>query len=231
MIEYWKTIWTILLGWEPGTEILAPFPAALFIFFWVFTTGFVLYHVTKTTVPEPLSEYVTEFVKTMTMCAYPAGHVLVFKSLGVPGLFFSITLALIITSGFLKEGAGNPLNIWVAFFENLIPLRTCLLKNAVQIAAGVSAYHFSMFIMSAELSPLYSEQLIPYNKGVCNSHLNVTVINGFLLEFTGALYIVWLMYQNVFSAETMDKIFKVFNIVFVVIMGEFYLFHSLLFGF
>ena len=220
MLEYWKSLWTILLGWEPGTEILAPFPAALFIFFWVFITGLVLYHMTKAIVPEPFTEYVLEFVKTMTFVGYPTGHVLVYKSLGALGVMTSIALALIITSAFLKDGAGNPLNVWVAYFENIIPIRTVLLKNSIQTAAALSAYHFSMFIISAELSPLYTEQLIPYNTGECVSHLNVSVTHGFLLEFAGSLYIIWLMYQKLFKVEGVDQLFKVFNIVTVVILGK-----------
>lgn len=219
MILYWKNIWTILLGWEPGQEILAPFPAALFVFFWVLMTGLVLYHVTKAFVPEPLKEYILEFVKTMTFCAYPMGHVLVFKSLGVPGLAVGISLAVIITSACLKDGAGNPLNVWVAYFEKLIPLRICLLKNFIQIAAGCSAYHLSMFIISTELSPLYSEQLEPYRKGECESHLKVSVLSGFLLEFSGALYVIWFMYQKLFKTVVIDQLVKVFNLVVVVLSG------------
>ena len=220
MIEYWKYLWIVLLGWEPGTEILAPFPAALFIFLCVFTTGLVLYHMTKAIVPEPFTEYVLEFVKTMTFVGYPAGHVIVYKGFGVLGIMVSIALALMITSAFLKDGAGNPLNIWVAYFESLIPLRTVLLKNIIQIAAAFSAYHFSMFIISAELSPLFTEQLIPYNRGECASHLNVSVIRGFLIEFAGSFYIILLMYQKLFKKEGLDQLFKVFNIVIVVILGK-----------
>ena len=175
---------------------------------------------TKAIVPEPLTDYVLEFVKTMTFVGYPTGHVLVYKSFGVLGIMVSIALALIITSAFLKDGAGNPLNVWVAYFENLIPMRTVLLKNSIQIVAAFSAYHFAMFLISAELSPLYLEQLVPYNSGECVSHLKVPVIHGFLIEFSGSFYIILLMYQKLLKAEGLDQLFKVFNIVIVVILGK-----------
>ena len=225
MIAYWKKFWAILLGWEPENEILTPLPAALFVFFCVFTNGLVLYHLTKAIVPEPLKDYVLDFVKTLTLCAYFVGHIFVWKGFGVPALFLALMLALIITSASLKDGAGNPLNVWVAYFEKLIPLKKCLLKTAIQTAAGFSAYHFAMFIISAELSPLYTEQLRPYNDGRCESHLRVPVLKGFLIEFVGTFYVIWLMYQKLFQAVIVDMVFKTFNIVVVVLLGKFAFFN------
>ena len=220
MREYWIKVWEVLFGWEPGNDILTPLPAALFVFFSVLANGLVLYHVTKAIVPEPIKEYALDFIKTMTLCSYFVGHVLMWKGFGVPALALGILLALLITSIALKDGAGSPVNVWVAYFENLIPLRKCLFKTAIQTWAGFSAYHFAMFLISVEFNPVYTELLQPYNAGRCDSHLKVPILKGALIEFAGTFYMVWIMYQKLMKNKGLDQLLKLVNIVFIVILGK-----------
>ena len=223
MKESWRTLWTVALGLEPGTEILSPLPAALFLYFWVFFAGFILHSITKLVVPHPLKEYVLDFIKTMTFCTYPFGHGIMRKFFGEPGYMLAMTPVVTATALLLREGAGNPIGVWTDYLNKIIPLWKCLVKNALQIAAGLSAYHLGMLIISVEFSPVYVAMLKEYYNQFCLSDLNVPVYLGFLIEFVAVIYDTWFSEQILLKIPILDLLIKVINGGLLVVAG---IYHS-----
>lgn len=219
MKESWKTLWTATLGWEPGSDILGPLPAAIFLYFWVFLTGLTLHSLTKLIVPHPLKEYVLDFVKTMTLCTYPFGHGIMRKFFGEPGYMLAMTPVVTITLLVLKEGAGNPIGVWIRFINKGIPFWKCLVKTTIQIVAGFSAYHLGMLVISVEFSPVYVEKMKEYYSQFCTSDLNVPVYLGFLIEFVAVVYDTWFSEQVLLKIGILDLLIKVINGGLLVVAG------------
>ena len=219
MKENWRNLWTVALGLEPGMDILSPLPAALFLYFWVLFTGFILHTFTKMVVPHPLKGYLLDFIKTMTFCTYPFGHGIMRKFFGEPGYMLAMTPVVTVTALLLREGAGNPLDVWISYLNKIIPLWKCLLKNSLQILAGFSAYHLGMLVISVEFSPEYVVILKQYYNQFCLSDLNVPIYLGLLIEFAAVVYDTWFSVQRLFKIPILDLLVKVINGGLLVVSG------------
>lgn len=220
MKEVWKTLWTSTLGWEPGTDILGPLSAAIFLYFWVFFTGFILHTVTKFVIPNPLKEYVLDFIKTMTLCTYPFGHGIMRKFYGEPGYMSAMVPVVMVTHLSLKQGTGNPIDVWITFINRKISFWKCLFKTCLQMVAGFSAYHLGMLIISVEFSPLYVEKMKEYYSHFCDSDLNVPIYLGFLIEFVAVVYDTWFSNQVLLKIKILDMLIKVINGGLLVVAGN-----------
>lgn len=212
-------MWTSTLGWEPGTDILGPLPAAIFLYFWTFFAGVMLHNLTKFIIPGPLKEYVLDFVKTMTLCSYPFGHGIMRKFYGEPGYMSAMVPIVMITLLVLRDGAGNPIDVWIGFLNRKIPLWKCIIKSALQMIAGFSAYHLGMLVISVEFSPVYVEKMKEYYSEFCESDLNVPVYLGFLIEFVAVIYDTWFSLQLLLKNRFLDMLIKVINGGLLVVAG------------
>ncbi|KAL4222777.1 60S ribosomal protein L10 [Mactra antiquata] len=214
-----KNVVKSLTGWDPGSEFLSPIPSAVIVYLSIYFIGLICHSMTRLITPRIIRPYILDFIKTATICAYPFGHGIMRKFYGEPGYIFAAVPMAFITLVTLREGDASPLSVWEKYFTKAIPIWKCVLKTVVQIAAGFSAYHLGMNVMSMKLHPMYAERLKAYYDQFCLSDLNVPVYAGFLIEFFAVIYDSWFSSQTFTGKPHIDLIIKIFNGCLLVATG------------
>ncbi|WAQ94378.1 AQP11-like protein, partial [Mya arenaria] len=187
----WQKIFTTITGWRPEMEYLPAIPAACTLYLSIFIFGLVLHNITKLVVPSFLRGFVLDFVKTMTLCGYPFGHGIMRKYYGEVGYVSAMVPMVFLTLTTQRDGFGNPIAVWLQYFKKVMPLWICLVKNLIQLSAGISAYHLGMYILNLELHEAYVNRLKNYYEQFCETDLHVPVHVGFLIEFAAVVYDSW----------------------------------------
>ncbi|KAH3719349.1 uncharacterized protein LOC127855000 [Dreissena polymorpha] len=215
----WHRLMKTAFGWSPTVDFLPAIPAAIALYLSLYFFGLVLYHCTELIVPKSIRGYVHDFIKTLIIVAYPFGHGILRKYHGEVGYMCGMVPVLFITTSTLKEGDGNPIAVWLQYFRRTIPLWKCLLKNFIQIVAGISAYHLGMYILGLELHPAYVERLKSYYNQFCDTDLHVTEYAGFLIECVAVVYDSWFWAQTFTRSPALDRLLKIINGGLLVVAG------------
>lgn len=215
----WQNVVEKYTGWKLGPDFLPSIPAALVLYLSTFVIGLILHQVTKYLAPRFIRGYLLDFIKTMTICTYPFGHGIMRKYYGEPGYFCSAVPVVYLTLSTLQPGDGNPIMVWLQFFKRSISLQKCLLKTAIQIAAGFAAYRLGMFILSSELHPVYVARMKDYYNQFCETDLHVPSYVGFAVEFFAVIYDTWFWCQTLTGRGYIDMLLKIMNSALLVVAG------------
>lgn len=215
----WNKILESVTGWNLGQEFLPAIPAAMVLYLLAYIIGLILHTITRMIIPSPVKGYMLDFVKTMTLCAYPFGHGMMRHHYGEPGYMCAMVPIMFLTLSTLKAGDGNPIAVWLQYYKRIIPLWKCIVKTVVQIAAGFAAYRLGMYILGLELHPMYVSRLKEYYSQFCSSDLNVPAYLGFLIEFFAVIYDSWFASQMFTGYFYIDLIIKIVNSGLLVVTG------------
>lgn len=186
----------------------------------IFFIGWSLYHVTRLILPDNISEYAFDFVKTMTICAYSLGMILVRINFG--DIWFILVLVpLIILTVIMIPGEATPVTIWVQYFHNRLSLLVAIVKTVILMTAGVAAFWIGILVLKSKLHNVifgfnYSTDL----PSTCSSALNVPLYQGFMLEMIAVMYDSWFVVQKLSPNLLLDAAFKVTNTGLLVIAGS-----------
>jgi len=221
IIPGWKKAFTAFMGWTPDVEFLPALPAAAIVYLSVYLIGLLLHTVTRLVAPAAVREYLLDFIKTMTLCAYPFGHGIMRKFYGEVGYMSAMVPVVFITLTTMADGSGNPIGVWLQYFRKQMPWWKCGLKNVIQVIAGISAYHLGMYILNLQLHPVYVQRLKEYYSSFCVTDLNVPMHVGFMLEFVAVIYDSWFASQTFTKLSYLDLVMKTINSGLLVVAGEF----------
>ena len=188
----------------------------------IFFIGLSLYHVTKLIFTDNISEYACDFVKTMTICAYSIGWLLVRLNFG--DIYFILALVpLIILTVITIPGEATPITIWVQYFHNRIGLTSAVVKTVILMAAGLAAFWTGILFLKSKLQ--YVLFVFDYSTSLpstCSSALKVPLYQGFVLEMLAVMYDSWFVVQKLSPYKLLDVAFKVTNTGLLVISGKTY---------
>lgn len=215
----WNSFVKSLTGWNPQSEFLSPIPSALVIYLSIYFMGLICHQMTRLISPGVIKPYILDFIKTMTVCAYPFGHGIMRKYYGEVGYMCAMIPMVFLTLITLREGDGNPIAVWHKYFNKVIPLWKCVLKTFIQILAGFSAFHLGIYVMGLKLHPMYGERLQAYYDQFCTTDLHVPVYVGFLLEFSAVIYDSWFSNQTFTGHQYLDLLIKIINGGLLVVSG------------
>lgn len=216
----WDKVIESVTGWKPGKEFLPAIPAAMVLYLSAFFIGLFLHTITRMIIPSPIKGYILDFVKTMTICAYPFGHGMMRSNYGEPGYILAMVPIMILTLSTLKAGDGNPIGVWLQYFKKIIPLWKCVIKTFVQIVAGFAAYQLGIYILGLELHPMYVSRLKEYYNEFCSTDLHVPAYAGFFIEFFAVIYDTWFSSQMFTGILQLDLIIRIVNSGLLVVLGK-----------
>ncbi|XP_045169689.2 aquaporin-12A-like isoform X2 [Mercenaria mercenaria] len=200
--------------WLPQVmEVLVYFTA-------VYLIGLTLYHVTRISFPSVMSEYVFDFVKTMTICAYSIGMILVRINFG-DVWFILVLVPLILLTVITIPGEATPVTIWVQYFHNRLSVPTVLIKTTVLMISGVAAFWVGIVVLKLNLHDiLFGFKYSTVLPTMCSSALNVPLYQGFVLEMLAVMYDSWFIVQKLSPNLLLDAAFKISNTGLLVIAGS-----------
>ena len=216
----WQKVVHSVAGWSPDTDFIPAVPAALTLYLSIYTIGQILRQVVKHLAPSVIQEYLFDFVKTLTFCAYPFGHGIVRKFYGEPGYLIAMIPLVTLTVFTFPEGFGNPIAIWLNFHQKRIPFIKSLLFTVIEVTAGLLAYRLGMMVFELELHPIYVARLTNYYNSFCESDLRVPAHFGFLIEFLAMIYETWFSSQIFTNNKLIDTVLKIFNAGILVSCGK-----------
>lgn len=194
----------------------------------VYLIGLSLYHVTKLLVPTVLSEYIYDFIKTMLICAYPIGLIIVRTNHGDIG-FLIILVPLILLTVFTIPGEATPVTVWVKYLHDQLAFGKVIYKTLIQMMSGFAAYRVGVFVLNLQLH----KTLTGFEKSTtlpvkCSSALKVPLYQGFAIEMIGVMYDSWFAAQKISPNLIVDAAIKVTNTGVLVLAGKIKTIHSLI---
>lgn len=190
-------------------------PAAIYLI------GLALYHVTIILLPDAVAEYALDFLKTMLICAYPLGLILVRVNFGDIVFMCVLVPLIVLTVITMPRGEANPVSVWVKYFHQRLSLPKMLLKTTILIASGPAGFWIAGTILRLQLHSI----LLGFTKSTsipttCSSALNVSIYQGVVLEMLAVTYDAWFLAQNVSPNLILEAAIKVTNTGMLVLSGK-----------
>lgn len=208
----------MLADWNK--EWIPQFAEVLLYFAGVYLIGLLLYHVTRKVTPTVLSGFVYDFIKTMLICAYPIGLLLVRTQFGDIS-FLAVLVPLILLTVFTIPGEATPVAIWVKLFQKRLSLGIVFVKTMILVISGFAAFYVGIFVLRLQLhKTLFGFERSTTLPTTCQSALKVPVYQGFLLEMLGVMYDSWFMTQKLSPNVILDTSLKITNTGILVIAGS-----------
>uniref|UniRef100_A0A0K0F724 Aquaporin n=1 Tax=Strongyloides venezuelensis TaxID=75913 RepID=A0A0K0F724_STRVS len=152
-----------------------------------------------------------ELVGTIQTCAPSFDVFFVLTHYGVFGFFLEITFLELLNSYISKEAFADPSALLIECYKN--KKWFCILL-VTQLVGGLISFQLARFWWSFNIHPTYLDMLMNIN---CHSHLNVSIVNGMLIESIGVIGIYYItelinkkiknpMIVNIFSAISVASI-------------------------
>lgn len=199
---------------------VSPIIGAVFVYSASFVFGWISYNIVEKILPQTFHQLGFDCIKTLTICAYPFGHVLMWKFYGGTGFLGGMVPIMVFTILALPKGDGTPVAVWVNYFRGVLSLWTCLLKTIVMIFAAFAAYKLGIFLYQSKVHEHFTTKLKDNEAGVCPSALKVSLLQGFLIETLGLVYDAWFSTLKLSGNKVIDTLLKVTNTGIVVVAGE-----------
>jgi len=196
-----------------------PIVGAVFVYGASFIIGLTLYNLVENLLPQSFHQLGFDYLKTLTICVYPFGHVIMWKYYGGTGFLCGMVPIMVLTILALPKGEGTPVIIWTKYFRGIVPLWQCLLKTAIQVAAGLAAYKLGIFLYQSEIHEHFTLKLQDNEAGVCNSALKVPLLQGLVVEALGLVYDAWFSTFQLSQNKVIDTLLKVTNTGIIVVTG------------
>ncbi|XP_052095942.1 aquaporin-11-like [Mytilus californianus] len=203
----WRELWTVLIGLDPPVQYFPPAVASIILFIIIFATCFCMHRFSES-FPPTLKILTQDFFKTLPLCTYPFGLMILRKYHGDIGFALCNIPLNTATALLLSSGEGSPVGNWLLFVKGSQSLQQCIIRMVTQIGAGIAGFRVGKTLMKLDLHPAFEENL---SQTECIAALNVAVTTGFIIELFGTTWDVWFHSQKFSDNRVLDKFLKFCN--------------------
>ncbi|KAK3108967.1 hypothetical protein FSP39_019886 [Pinctada imbricata] len=213
----WRQVWRMTLATEVGEDdFLSPVTASLVYFSVVMGFGYVTRILNNVFTPQPIRDYVADFLATMEMCAYFFENNFIFAHYGSLWLFLAVVVECFIANRTYLGASENPVKAFYQLCNREISPAIAILKILNQTLAGIASYRFAKLVWSIDL---VSEHRGRFYETECASDLNVALLAGMAVEFGATLIDTWLGMQTISKQSVVDEILKLCNGSLMIVLG------------
>jgi len=183
------------------SEQLLSYPAAVSVAYYFVTiiTARVLTTTSKLLTPASLHLYLGDFILSWAFHACSLENSMVRRHYGIPGYaiaLFCLALVWALTGGGHQV---NPRSDLILYLRDKATAKQAVLRVIVQLAGGLSSYHYARLFWALDMSEGYSERI-----DHCTSDLRVPLVTGLAVEVAGSAVDTFLG-QKLFSTYLMSE--------------------------
>lgn len=204
----WRELWSIVTGLEPPVQYFPAVVSSIALFMIIFLICFILHRLSEIFLPESIRIYALDFFKTLAFCAYPFGIIILRKHHGNLGYALCAVPLNTATSLILESGEGSPVGNWLSLVKGRQSISKCVLRIAVQMAAGSAGFRLGKLLMNVDFHPDFEDNLKQID---CISALHVSVVLGIIIELLGTAWDTWFHSQIISKNIIVDKFLKFCN--------------------
>lgn len=211
-----RDLYSVLFGPISTDEFISPHSASIMFFVITMSIGWALRSLNKKLTPEPIKEYVANFLATLEMCAYFFENNFIFKNYHSLWLFIAVIIECFIANRTFFGASENPCYTFTQMLEGKVALTTALVMIAVQALGGLASYRFAKLVWSLDMVPDHRDR---YMETQCSTDLNVAFLAGFLIELVATLIDTWMGKQKLIKHDHLDELLKLATGSLMIVLG------------
>ncbi|XP_025093607.1 uncharacterized protein LOC112563634 isoform X2 [Pomacea canaliculata] len=198
-----KKVWKTFAGIEEVPAIIG----SVTIYFLIFMTCLSLQRLSKKLLPKSLYVFAADFFITLAICSYPYGHGTTRQLYGHTGYLVAAVPLVMLTLQYF-DGCASPLGVFIKFLKGEETAGKFAKRVVVQIMAAFLSWWLVLLVCLMETTSHHKQLL---RRTMCATDLKVSVTMGFVIEFAGVLFDVWLSAFRLFENSFLDRGIKVLN--------------------